>query len=154
MTSGKVLAICIGPKAGDPMQSVDYVEAIEGAGLHGDRYCRGEGSFSKGAKGTRQVTIMNACFFPGSGFEYIDSRRNLFTEGVELMWLIGRDFQIGEARMRGVRYCDPCMRPSKLSGKKASFKDAFHDRGGLIVEVIKGGLIRVGDAVIPPPKGY
>lgn len=97
---------------------------------------------------------MNSIFFEGSDFEFKDSRRNLFIEGVELMWLIGREFQIGTARFRGVKYCDPCTRPSKLSGKKKSFKETFFDRGGLIAEVIEGGIIKTGDPVIPPPKGY
>ena len=40
---------------------------------------------------------MNAIFFDGSGFEFKDSRRNIFVQGVELMWLIGRDFKVGDA---------------------------------------------------------
>jgi hypothetical protein len=55
---------------------------------------------------------------------------------------------------RGVKYCDPCTRPSKLSGKTKSFKERFFDRGGLIAEIIEGGVITVGDQLIPPPKGY
>ncbi len=71
--------------------------ADAGLGLRGDRYSTGNGSFNKDKPGSRQVTIMNSIFFEGSGFEFKDSRRNLFVEGVELMWLIGRDFQIGTA---------------------------------------------------------
>jgi MOSC domain-containing protein YiiM len=55
--------------------------------------------------------------------------------------------------MRGVKYCDPCDRPSKLSGK-GNFRDAFHDRGGLVAEILEGGTIKIGDAVVPPAKGY
>ncbi len=154
MANGKVLAICICPVAGQAMHHVDKIEAIAGAGLRGDRYSTGEGSFNKGNPGRRQVTLINGRFFPGSGFEYIDSRRNIVTLDVELMWLIGRDFQVGNARMRGVKYCDPCNRPTKLSGKQKSFMETFHDCGGLVAEVIDGGLIRVNDLVIPPPKGY
>ncbi len=70
------------------------------------------------------------------------------------MWLIGREFQIGMARFRGVKYCDPCTRPNKLSGRKMNFKETFFDRGGLIAEVVEGGIIKIGDPVIPPPKNY
>ncbi len=152
--NGTVKAICIGPVAGGPMQEIPEVEALAGQGLKGDRYTTGEGSFNKGKQGVRQVTLMNAIFFKGSSFEFKDSRRNLFVEGVELMWLIGREFQIGSARFRGVKYSDPCQRPSKLSGREESFKEAFFDRGGLIAEVVEGGVIKIGDLVIPPPKGY
>ncbi len=149
----RVIAICISPVAKGAMQQVEEVEAIAGAGLKGDRYCTAEGSFSKGKKGKRQVTLINGAFFKGSGFEYIDTRRNIVTIGVELMDLIGKEFQIGDARMRGLRYCDPCTRPDKLT-RKTGFKEKFHDRGGLVAEILQGGMIRVGDPVIPPPKDY
>ena len=136
------------------MQQVQEVKAIVGQGLEGDRYATGEGSFNKGKLGNRQVTLMNAIFFKESGFEFEDSRRNIFVEGVELMWLIGKEFQIGTARFRGVKYCDPCTRPSTLSGKSISFKEMFFDRGGLIAEVIEGGDIKTGNQLIPPSKGY
>lgn len=151
---GIVKAICITAVAGELMEEVSEVEAITGQGLKGDRYATGEGSFNVGSQGSRQVTFMNAIFFEGSGFDFRDSRRNLFVEGVELMWLIGREFQVGTARFRGIKYCDPCQRPSKLSGKSKSFKEVFFDRGGLIAEVIETGVIRLGDEVTPPPKGY
>ncbi len=152
--NGKILGIYVAPKAGDPMQALDEVVAEANKGLVGDRYLGGNGSWNKGRQGKRQVTLINGIFFPGSGFEYQDCRRNLITEGVELMWLIGQDFQVGEAMFRGVKYCDPCMRPSKLAGKSRSFQEAFYDRGGLIAEVLQSGLISVGDAIIPPKKGY
>lgn len=152
--NGKVVDIYISPVAGAPMKEVLEVQAIVGAGLEGDRYCSGEGSFNKGNQGRRQVTLINEVFFPGSSFFFQESRRNIVTMGVELMWLIGKEFQIGEAVFRGVKYCDPCERPSVLRGKASSFKRAFFDRGGLIAEVIKSGLIKVGDTIVPPPKNY
>jgi hypothetical protein len=149
-----VAAICISSAKGQPMQRVPQVLAIAGAGLEGDRYATAEGSFNRDKPGKRQVTLINGIFFEGSGFEYTDSRRNIVTLGVELMWLIGQKFQIGEAVFKGVKYCDPCNRPSKLAGSTLNFRDAFHDRGGLIAEILEGGVIKEGDAIIPPPKGY
>lgn len=136
------------------MIEMQEVEVIAGRGLKGDRYATGSGSFNKDTPGKRQVTFMNSIFFPGSGFEFKDSRRNLFVEGVELMWLIGREFTLGTARFKGLKYCDPCNRPSKLSGKQMSFKEAFFDRGGLVAEVLESGITVIGDPLIPPPKGY
>lgn len=153
MANGTVLAICIGPTAKEPMQAVEVVEAIAGRGLRGDRYCTGEGSFNKGDSGKRQVTLINGIFFRGSGFEYADVRRNIVTLGVELMWLIDREFQVGGATFKGLKYCDPCDRPSKLTGH-GNFREEFHDRGGLVAEILVGGFIKVGDQIIPPPKGY
>lgn len=152
--NGTILAIYISPVAGAPMQYVREVEAIAGHGLLGDRYATGEGSFNKAKPGKRQVTLINGIFFDGNEFKFAECRRNIITNGVELMWLIGRDFQIGTAHFRGVKYCDPCNRPSKLSGKEKSFKETFFDRGGLIAEIVEGGLIRVNDLVIASPKDY
>jgi MOSC domain-containing protein YiiM len=93
------------------------------------------------------VTLINSNFFQGSDFEYAESRRNLVTQGVELMWLIGREFQIGKARFRGQYYCDPCLRPTHLSGKTAKFLEAFSDRGGLVAEILESGTIKKGDLI-------
>jgi hypothetical protein len=43
-----------------------------------------------------------------------------------------------------VKYCDPCLKPAILSNKDIPFRDAFHDRGGLVAEVLSSGLIRIG----------
>jgi hypothetical protein len=154
MSHERVTSLCIAARAGEPLQNVPDVLAIEGRGLQGDRYCNGEGSFNRGRVGSRQVTLINARFLAVSFYTCADSRRNIAVDGVELMWLIGREFDIGQARFRGVKYCDPCDRPRKLSGKAQDFQWKFHDKGGLVAEVVRGGLIRVGDAIVPPPKVY
>jgi hypothetical protein len=151
--SGTVAAICICPIAGGAMQQVSEVEAIAGRGLQGDRYATGEGSFNKGNLGLRQVTLISDQFFSESGFEPIDSRRNIVTQGVELLPLIGRTFWVGEAQLRGIKYCTPCERPNNLAGKERSFKQAFSDRGGLIAAVVESGRIQVGSAIVIPSKG-
>lgn len=154
MSHGNVEAICIASERGTPMREVQEVKALKGAGLEGDRYCTGKGSFNrKTGVGNRQVTLINARFFEGTDFSFIDSRRNIVTRNIELMWLIGREFKIGEAQFRGIKYCDPCNRPSKLSGV-SSFKETFQDAGGLICEILESGIIKVGDKILTPPKGY
>jgi hypothetical protein len=69
------------------MEEVEIVEAIAGAGLAGDRYSMAEGSFNRKRPGRRQVTLINSVFFQDSAFEYAESRRNIVTQGIELMWL-------------------------------------------------------------------
>ena len=87
--NGKVVGIFISPVPGGNMQEVLEVEAIAGAGLKGDRYTTSRGSFNKksGSKWyaipilgwilvwlfmrtKRQVTLISASAFEGSGFEY------------------------------------------------------------------------------------
>ena len=146
MANGTVVAICISPIAGRPMQSLEQVEAIAGLGLAGDRYALGEGSFNGGHPGKRQVTLINDLFVHGSGFNYLQTRRNIVVEDIE--------FQIDDVVLRGIKYCDPCMRPSSLIDTHKSFRANFYDRGGLVADIIKGGPIKVGSIVIPRRKGY
>lgn len=156
MPEGKVIAICIAPAAGEPMRLVEEVQAIAGQGLEGDRYCTGEGSFNRGRQGKRQVTLIRGCFFEGAEFGYVDSRRNLVVDGdefFELIDLVDKEFQVGTVQFRGIKYCDPCLRPGKLSGK-GNFRKVFTERGGIVAEIIKGGIIRVNDTIITPSKGY
>jgi ABC-type nitrate/sulfonate/bicarbonate transport system substrate-binding protein len=47
MVNGNVVAIFIAPTAGGKMEEVTIAEAIAGAGLAGDRYSTGEGSFNR-----------------------------------------------------------------------------------------------------------
>lgn len=154
MTNGLIVGICISETMFEGMTSVDAVAATADRGLDGDRYSRGEGRFNRNQTGFRQVTLMNARFFEGTTFKFSDSRRNVFVKDVELMWLIGREFEIGTATFEGVSYCDPCNLPSKKTGNSDSFKKTFEDCGGLIARVVRGGYLQVGDAVVPPPKGY
>lgn len=154
MRKGTVAAICIADAGKKPMRQVFVAKALEGAGLEGDRYCHGTGSYQKATIGNRQVTLINALFVRASPFSFTETRRNIATDGIELMELIGKEFDIGAARMRGIRYCDPCLVPSVLAKKKERFNEHFHDRGGLIAEIIRTGFIEVGDNIIPPTRDY
>lgn len=153
----KLLAIFTAHNAGGQMESRNEAWARAGRGLEGDRYCTGHGSWNKDQVGHRQVTFINATFFPDGHnnlFSWAETRRNLVVQGVELMWLIGREFEIGDAKFRGVKYCDPCERPSRLIGTSRSFHDTFQDRGGLVAEITGDGIIVVGNNVIIPKKRY
>jgi hypothetical protein len=150
---GAVRAICIAPTPGAPMQSQEASEAIAGRGLKGDRYGEDIGSFQRGDPSKRQVSFMNDRFFDGTVFDFTDCRRNIITEGVELLWLIDskKEFVIGTAVFRAVKYLDPCNRPSMLSGKPG-FKETFVDTGAIIAEVVQSGTFSVGDAVFHESK--
>lgn len=160
ITTGSVVGIFISAQANHIMESVTEIEAIEGRGLKHDRYGEGIGSFNRkrGGVGHRQVSFMNARFFTGTPFEYKDSYRNVITDGVELLWLIGepgvpRKFQIGTAVFEAVKYLDPCNVPSVRTGKPG-FKEMFSDCGAIIASVIKSGRFKVDDPVFHENKAY
>ncbi|MEI6660387.1 MAG: hypothetical protein WCK91_03115 [bacterium] len=126
-------------------------EALAGLGLRGDRYASGAGSYNRNEIGNRQVTIMSAESFDGTDFTFPDSRRNIFTRRIEAPRLVNLEFPIGDALFKGVKYCYPCRRPDEgRRGDQAKFADVFFERGGLICEVIRTGMIVLGDDIITP----
>ena len=77
-----------------------------------------------------------------------DARRNIVTRNVPLNHLVGREFAIGEVRIRGIRLCEPCDHLQKLTGKPL-LKGLLH-RGGLRAQILTQGKISVGDKITLP----
>ena len=75
-----------------------------------------------------------------------ETRRNIITEHVDVYALLGREFRIGDVRMRGTEPTKPCHRPSALV-QKTGFAEAFANRGGVRAEVLSDGIISVGDVI-------
>src|SRR5437773_6388368 len=150
MFEGTVVSINIAPEAEARMQSVDEVRAIPGRGLEGDRYCVGNGTFSK-AKPDRELTLIEAEAIEALRsefqveFDLSASRRNLVTRGVPLNHLVGKEFWIGEVKARGLRLCEPCAHLQRLSHPKV-LPGLVH-RGGLRAQILSEGMIRVGETI-------
>jgi MOSC domain-containing protein YiiM len=81
----------------------------------------------------------------GVAIEPGDARRNIVVEGVALNHLVGREFNLGEVRVRGIRLCEPCRYLESLT--KPGLRRALIHRGGLRAEILVGGVIRTGDSV-------
>ena len=136
------------------MQPCDKVEAVAGKGLVGDRYSANRGKYSPDADGNvlpkREVTLIEAETLAavegesGARFSHADTRRNLLTGGVPLNHLVGKSFVIGEVELRGVELCEPC---SYLEQMHPGIMKPLVHRGGLRAQVIRGGTLRVGDAI-------
>lgn len=75
------------------------------------------------------------------------TRRNIVTRGAPLNHLIGKEFQVGAARLRGVRLCEPCQHLVDVSGMQALLPTLIH-RGGLHAVIVASGTIEVGDTVM------
>src|SRR3989442_15966534 len=122
MFQGAVVSIHIAPAAGETMIDVPEVEAIPGKGLAGDRYCQQTGTFSK-PQPDRELTLIESEAIEGfRADQEIDypagaARRNDVTGGVPLNHLVGREFQIGQMRVRGVEMCELCSRLVHLRNK-------------------------------------
>jgi len=150
MGKGTVQSIHIVGTAKSPMESVDRVLALPGAGLEGDRYALKQGTFFKPLP-DYELTLIESEAIEALKRDYRieiaagDARRNIVTSDVALNHLVGREFQIGEVKIRGIRLCEPCSHLEGLTGQPV-IKGLIH-RGGLRAQILSKGVIRVGDVI-------
>ncbi len=152
MWNGKVESIHIASAATGPVQALDHAILIPGVGLEGDRYALKQGTFYK-PEPAFELTLIEAEAIEALQSEYNvelavgDARRNIVTRDVPLNHLVGREFVIGDVRIRGIRLCEPCDHLQRIIGKHV-IKGLLH-RGGLRAQILTQGTIRVGDSVAP-----
>jgi MOSC domain-containing protein YiiM len=111
---GAVAGIYIATEGAGPITSLKEAEAIAGRGLQGDRYFDAKGTYSDTPGTGRQLTLIEqealdaAARDYGISLEPGQSRRNIVTVGVALNHLVGKEFLVGEVRVRGMRLNEPC----------------------------------------------
>ena len=138
-----------------PMRAQDSIALVAGRGIEGDRYMLGieQGFYSEKPEEGRQVTLFEAEVLEAIQRDYRvellpeEHRRNVTTRGVPLNWLVGRRFRIGPCLMEATRLSVPCRHIEEILDKQV-FDPMVH-RSGLNCRILKGGTVRVGDAVRP-----
>lgn len=154
MWSGTVHGLFTAAESEAPMQARSELNLIPGVGVEGDRYAARRGRFSSPARTGQELTLIEQEAIDAVKAEYSielepgATRRNVVTAGVALNHLVGREFYVGAARVKGVRLNEPCSHLAKLNGIPR-LKKALAHRGGLRAQVIEGGVIKVGDRVRP-----
>jgi MOSC domain-containing protein YiiM len=142
---GTVAWISIRPERGEAVAALEEVEVIENKGLAGDHYNGKPDS-------KRHITLIQAEHLEAVasmlGKMEIDpklTRRNIVVKGINLFALQGKKFQIGEAILETTGICHPCSRMEENLG--AGGYNAMRGHGGITTRIIKGGKIKIGDAV-------
>jgi MOSC domain-containing protein YiiM len=149
--AGIVEGIFLAPEAGAQMKSVQAVNALEGCGLKGDRYCAGTGHWSRFGR------VCEATFIAAEDLEDIERetgvsvkngehRRNVVTTGINLKTLRrGERFRVGEIvfEYRGPR--SVCRYIERLT--EPGMTQALKGRGGICARVIENGKLRVDDEI-------
>jgi MOSC domain-containing protein YiiM len=146
---GVVEAIVLAPRAGAPARTVEAALAIAGQGLEGDRYAAGAGTFASGRPGSA-LTLIDAAVLDELAARRgrpVDHRRNVVVRGTDLNALVGRRFRLGEALCEGRRLCEPCLHLERLNDGGV-LRPLVH-RGGLRADILSGGRIAIGDALVP-----
>lgn len=141
---GEIVGLYVAAKHGQALRSVAEMRLIDGIGVAEDRFG------DAGAKPHGNVTLIEAeaveaCARDhGLEFGFDVPRRNVVTRGAALNHLVGREFRLGEAVLRGVELCEPCRHLEQVSGVTGIRESLIH-RGGLRADVVAGGVVRPGD---------
>ena len=147
-STGRLEWIGLRPERKAPVQVVEEAEAVERQGLVGDRFVG-----RAGGQGTRQVTVVHVDHLArvaerlgrDGALDPTGLRRNLLVSGVDLEALRRGTFRVGEALLQGTGGCPPCDRMESTVGPGA--RDALDGLAGITARVLRGGRLRVGDAV-------
>lgn len=145
-------AIFVAASAGEPMRSINAVEAISGRGLQGDRYSEDRGHW-KSIDGC-QVTLITEHDLEQAkktevefqrGLDNGSHRRNLVIAGLKTKNLEGKKFCIGTAVFRYDKPRPPCAYLDQIAGQ--GMCRALSHNSGVCLRVVSGGRLAVGDAV-------
>jgi len=143
---GKVVEIGITDTKGSRINKVNEVEAFIGKGLLNDR------KFKENNHKKSQITLIeieNIDHFnkiSNTNIPAIDFRRNIITENIRLNELVGKEFFIGNVKLKAHDLCRPCKYlQEKL--KLDNFIKEFLHTGGIRCEILTDGKINVGDSV-------
>lgn len=134
---GRVEGIFFGAVDEGPIDRAEQVTVDAATGIEGDRY--------------QDLTLFEAEALEGlladTGIDLgpNEIRRNVMTRGIALNDLVGHRFRIGQVECVGDERCDPCRHLERLT--QPGVLRGLVDRGGLRANILRGGAIRVGDAV-------
>jgi len=135
--------IVIRATANGPGIELQTAKVAPGAGIEGDRYANGTGSFYKPGKPGQDVTLIEAEALEDVGLTAADSGRNVVTRGIGLNDLVGKRFRIGDVELRGAELCHPCR---TLRDRTGVFRELV-GRGGLCADVLVAGELCPGDEI-------
>ena len=141
---GNVEWIGIRSERREPVQVVESITVSEEKGIKGDHY--------SGQSGNRHVTLIQAEHLPViaalTGRDTLDPallRRNIVVSGLNLLALKDQKIQMGDTILEITGQCHPCSKMETALGPGGY--NAMRGHGGMTAKVMKGGEIRVGDAV-------
>jgi MOSC domain-containing protein YiiM len=148
---GRLEWIGLRPGYREPPVAVQEARVEAGRGLERDR------AF-EAPRDKRQVTLVQAEHLPVIaalvGLEAVKPeqlRRNLLVSGINLQALKRSRFRIGGVLFEGTGDCHPCSRMEENLGRGGYL--AVRGHGGICARVLEGGVIRVGDALVPDRDG-
>jgi len=151
--NGRVASLHLHPtEPGAQLQTVEAIEVIEAKGISGEPRYFGRMSRDKGQPSRRQISLIEreqiAEHAAALGLQSIPAggvRSNIETLGINLIAVVGREIEIGEAVLSIYTARDPCAKMDAVcQGLRALM---MNNRQGVMAEVVRSGRIRVGDPI-------
>ena len=144
--NSKVFKIGICKKNSQRIDEINEIEVLSQKGILGDRHFRDLNN-NKG-----QITLIekeNIDYYNNkykTEISYIDFRRNIVTEGIELNNLNKKEIEIGTVKIFPYELCRPCLHLEQMVNGKNIVKE-FLIKGGLRCEVLVSGKVKIGDKI-------
>ena len=136
---------------GGAQSEAEQVNVVAGQGIEGDRY------FSRHEEPGQNITLIELEVLEAFLREHPReeglgiTHRNVVVSGVRLNDLVGREFTVGDVRLRGAELCEPCMGLGSALASDAlpahQVVRWFAHRGGLRADVLTSGVIARGAPV-------
>ena len=139
----KIIEIGITGESNKEIDKVESIEVVSGKGIKGDRYFH---DFNEEGNQLTLIESENIDYYNktfNTNFKYLEFRRNLVTQNIQLNDLIGKTLSIGEIKIKAHDLCRPCKTLQEKLGKDNIIKE-FLRRGGLRCEILNSGLIKTG----------
>ena len=125
---------------------VESVEVVADKGIVGDRHFR---EYNDPYSQLSLIESENINYYNikySLNIPYVEFRRNIVTEGIQLNNLIGKRFLVGNVELEGIDLCRPCRHLSELLNQDNIIKE-FLRKGGLRCQILSSSKINVGDVI-------
>lgn len=141
---GEVSWLGVRPEKSAPMLSCSRIEVQVGQGIVGDRF--------KASRTDREVTLIQVEHIKAMasmlGVKAIDPsllRRNIAVQGINLLALKSKQFQVGSVIMECTGLAHPCSKMERALGPGGY--NAMRGHGGITARVVRSGEIHLSDQV-------
>ena len=125
---------------------VESVEVVADKGIVGDRHFK---DYNDPYSQLSLIESENIDYYNikySLNIPYVEFRRNIVTEGIQLNNLIGKRFLVGSVELEGIDLCRPCRHLSELLNQDNVIKE-FLRKGGLRCQILSSSKINVGDII-------
>ncbi len=138
---------------GAAQRNAERLQLQAGAGIVGDRYHGARDEPGQNLTLVQAEALEAYAALQGRPVDWGVTRRNVIVRGGDLNALVGREFQLGAVRLRGVEPCHPCLGLGQALAddqrRPADVVAWWLHRGGLRCDVLNDAELALGDALNP-----